>query len=146
MRRLHVRDLFGEVIRMDPYRQALGVDVARQRFDSLIKAIGDACATHRMLTEGRNWGPPWPPESVNFWIRKHSCDDKIVLMLPRGTRDIEDVRLVWDDTESPSVFSPELLKERNTASGAAVCAACGGPLRDPMPWFPCLRHCPKCEP
>lgn len=38
------------------------------------------------------------------------------------------------------------LKEANTQSGATVCAGCGGLLKDPMPWLPYMKHCPKCEP
>jgi hypothetical protein len=45
-----------------------------------------------------------------------------------------------------ALLEPLELKAANTRVDARSCTACGGPLRDPMPWLPCLRRCPKCEP
>jgi len=48
--------------------------------------------------------------------------------------------------ESVSVPPTSDLKTMNTQPDRTVCASCGGPLVNPVPWLASMRHCPKCEP
>lgn len=45
----------------------------------------------------------------------------------------------------PQTMPLGILKRANTAPGARLCAACGGPLKD-LGMGPTYKHCPKCEP
>jgi len=76
-----------------------------------------------------SFGPP-----VNWWIKvwRNTC---AYSRFGRTSAPVVILATKRDD-----------LKTANTRSEITQCAACGGPLKNPMPWIPSLKHCPKCEP
>lgn len=97
---------------------------------------------------GRN-PPAWPPP-VGCGIHVEYMDGCpygfILWSLGQGGWHCSGVILQRTKAVVVAALDPATLRVANTRPGATMCAKCGKPLKDPMPWLSYMKHCPKCEP